>query len=132
LIDALFAVAAQRGAVIPAIPVADTLKQVSQDRIITGTTPRENLWQAQTPQVFRKDWLLDAYTRRAEFGAEVTDDAQLVEAAGHQVHVIDGDPGNIKITTRSDIFLADAILKSRPKPKPKGPAHPFADEDMWR
>ena len=116
---------------IPGIAVADTLKQAEKG-VITGTMPRQNLWLAQTPQVFRKDVLVEAYNRRAELGDSITDDAQLVEALGIKVNIIEGDPGNIKITTRSDVFLADAILKSRPKPKPKGPAHPFADEDMWR
>ena len=48
-----------------------------------------------------------------------------------QVHVVAGATTNIKITTKGDMYLADAILKSLPKPKPKGPAHPFAEEEMW-
>jgi len=132
LIDALFASVVQHGAVIPCVKVADTVKQVGSDRIVSATMPRGDLWLAQTPQVFRKDWLVEAYANRASLGKAITDDAQLVEAAGHKVHVIDGDPGNIKITTRADVLLADAILKCRPKPKPQGPSHPFADEQMWR
>jgi 2-C-methyl-D-erythritol 4-phosphate cytidylyltransferase len=54
-----------------------------------------------------------------------------MEAAGYAVHVVDGATTNIKITTRQDLFLADAILKSLPKPKPSGPVHPFAEEEMW-
>ena len=54
-----------------------------------------------------------------------------MEAAGHTVHIVDGATTNIKITTRQDLILADAILKALPKPKPKGPAHPFAEEEMW-
>ncbi|HEV3024159.1 MAG TPA: 2-C-methyl-D-erythritol 4-phosphate cytidylyltransferase, partial [Pirellulales bacterium] len=56
---------------------------------------------------------------------------QLVEAAGHPVYVVEGSAQNIKLTTKSDLFLAEAILKSRPKPKAAGPIHPFADEEMW-
>lgn len=130
MIDAVFAVAAQDGAAIPAIPVSDTIKQVAE-MTVQATPPRTNLWLAQTPQVFRKDWLIEAYANRKNIKGPITDDSQLVEAVGHPVRVVDGDPSNIKITTKRDIFLADAILKSRPKPKVVS-GHPFADEDMWR
>jgi 2-C-methyl-D-erythritol 4-phosphate cytidylyltransferase len=93
--------------------------------------PRQGLWLAQTPQVFRRDWLQEAYANRAKLGKHITDDAQLVEAAGHPVHVVEGAGSNIKITTRGDLHLAEAILKSMPKPKPAGPIHPFAEEEMW-
>lgn len=132
LIDATFDAAVKNGAAIPAIRVADTLKQVGADKVIQATPPRADLWFAQTPQVFRKDWLVEAYANRGNVVGTITDDAQLVEASGHPVHVVDGDPTNIKITSFKDLFLAEAILKSRPKPKAKGPSHPFADEEMWR
>lgn len=132
LIEAVFAEAVKHGAALPGVPIADTIKQVADKNRVKATMPRADLWLAQTPQVFRKDWLVEAYNRRAELGPEVTDDAQLVEAAGHIVRVVPGDPGNIKITARGDVFLAEAIMKSRPKPKPTGPQHPFADEDKWR
>lgn len=132
LIDAVLQAAVRHGAAIPAVRVADTLKQVGADKVIQATPERSNLWFAQTPQIFRKDWLVEAYAQRSKIAGPITDDAQLVEAAGHPVHVVEGDPSNIKITTFKDLFLADAILKSRPKPKPKGSSHPFADEDMWR
>lgn len=131
LIDAVFATAIGTGAAIPGVRVADTLKQVGPDKVIQATPPRNDLWFAQTPQVFRRDWIVEAYANRGKVAGPITDDAQLVEAVGHPVHVVDGDSTNIKITTFKDIFLADAILKSRPKPKAKGPSHPFA-EDMWR
>lgn len=130
-VAAIFAEAEKKGAVVPAVPVADTVKQVDAQHKITGTVSRKGLWLAQTPQIFRREWLVEAYARRAQLGKDVTDDAQLVEAAGHPVHVVEGPTTNIKITTRGDLFLADAILKSLPKPKPKGPAHPFAEEEMW-
>jgi 2-C-methyl-D-erythritol 4-phosphate cytidylyltransferase len=132
LIDSVFAAAAQHGAVVPGVRVADTVKQVGGDRRITATLPRGDLWLAQTPQVFRKDWLTEAYANRAKVAGVITDDAQLVEAAGHPVRVVDGDPNNIKITSRKDLLLAEAVLKARPKPKVQGSGHPFADEQMWR
>ena len=93
--------------------------------------PRKGLWLAQTPQVFRRDWLTAAYANRGRLGKDITDDAQLVEAAGHPVWLVEGSTGNVKITTREDLSLAEAVLKSRPKPKAAGPSHPFADEAQW-
>ena len=132
LIDAVFATAAAKGAALLAVRVTDTVKKVDGQNQVTATLPRQGLWLAQTPQAFRRDWLTDAYANRAKLGKDVTDDAQLVEAAGHQVHVVEGAPSNIKITSKSDLFLADAILKSQPKPKGSGPIHPFAEEEMWK
>ena len=131
LVGAVFAKAEQTGAALLAVPVADTLKQVNPQQQVQATVSRQGMWLAQTPQVFRRDWLEQAYVDRVKLGKDITDDAQLVEAAGHAVHVVPSEAGNIKITSRSDLFLAEAILKARPKPKPTGPIHPFADEEMW-
>ena len=131
LIDAVFAAAAKSGAAVLAVPVADTLKRVSGQHRVEATVPREGLWLAQTPQVFRKEWLVEAYAKRDKAGQDITDDAQLVEAAGHPVTVVEGAGTNIKITTKADLLLAEAILKARPKPKPTGPVHPFAEEAQW-
>jgi 2-C-methyl-D-erythritol 4-phosphate cytidylyltransferase len=132
LITNVFDLAQKTGAALLALSVIDTVKQVDAHKVVQATVPRQGLWLAQTPQVFRRDWLDAAYARRAELGQGITDDAQLVEAAGHQVHVVDGASTNIKITTRQDIFLAEAILKAMPKPKPSGPAHPFDEREMWK
>ncbi|HUS46616.1 MAG TPA: 2-C-methyl-D-erythritol 4-phosphate cytidylyltransferase [Phycisphaerae bacterium] len=126
-VDAVFAEARKTGAAILAIPVHGTLKKVSDARVIEQTVPRGDLWEAQTPQVFRRDLLVKAYEGNLE-GA--TDDAQLVEALGHPVSVVPGDPRNVKITTPRDLRLAAAVIRSLPKPKPKGPSHPFA-EAQW-
>ncbi|MFO0798735.1 MAG: 2-C-methyl-D-erythritol 4-phosphate cytidylyltransferase [Gemmataceae bacterium] len=133
LIDAVFGAAAEHGAALLAVPVADTLKRVdaATSRVV-GTTPRTGLWQAQTPQVFRRDWLLDAYARRAEVPQPVTDDAQLVEAAGYPVVVVTGSATNFKITTRDDLALAEVILKARTgvREADKPPVR-FDDEAKW-
>src|SRR5262249_33784896 len=100
LINSVFSQAAKTGAALLAIPVADTLKQVDANKQITATVSRKGLWQAQTPQVFRRGWLLEAYTNRGKLGKEITDDAQLLEAAGHPVHVVESAATNIKITTK--------------------------------
>jgi 2-C-methyl-D-erythritol 4-phosphate cytidylyltransferase len=129
-ISAVFAAAEQAEAAILAIPVGGTLKRVSAERLVEETVSREHLWEAQTPQVFRRAVLLEAYARRQGFAA--TDDAHLVERLGRRVAVVPGSPINLKITTKEDLRLAEQALKALPKPKFSGPAHPFADDDMWR
>lgn len=129
-IDAVFQAAEKTGAAILAIPVAGTLKRVGPDDRIQETLSRERLWEAQTPQVFRRELLLEAYAGREDFRA--TDDAQLVERLGHPVSVVPGSPMNIKIATKEDLRLAEQALKALPKPKLLGPLHPFAEDDMWR
>jgi 2-C-methyl-D-erythritol 4-phosphate cytidylyltransferase len=101
--------AARRGAAILAVPVTDTVKETGVERRITQTVPREKLWLAQTPQVFRKGLILEAY-RRARSSA--TDDARLVEELGHPVSVVRGSRTNIKVTSREDLLLVGAMLKS--------------------
>ena len=94
----------QSGAAILAVPVKDTIKKVKiQDtgfRILETITPRESLWAAQTPQGFRRDWLIRAYQ---DTGVNGTDDASLVEMMGWPVRIVRGSEANIKITTRADI-----------------------------
>jgi 2-C-methyl-D-erythritol 4-phosphate cytidylyltransferase len=128
-ISQVFDAAVESGAAILAIPVTDTLKRVSRDETIEATLPRADLWAAQTPQVFRRELLVEAYAKRAD--TPVTDDAQLVEQAGHRVTIVRGSPLNVKVTTRQDLRLAEQALKVLPKPRLDGPAHPFAD-DRWR
>lgn len=131
LTNAVFAKAEQTGAAMLAVPVSDTLKQVNPQQQITGTVPRQGVWAAQTPQVFKREILLEAYARRGQLSKEITDDAQLVEALGLKVHVVEGASTNLKITTKNDLILAEAVLKVLPKPEPKGPVHPFAEDEMW-
>jgi 2-C-methyl-D-erythritol 4-phosphate cytidylyltransferase len=132
LIDSVFAAARTHGAALLASRLTETVKRVDDKLLVRETVDRQGLWLAQTPQVFRRDWLTDAYARRTELGREITDDAQLVEAAGHPVHVVESSPTNVKITTKDDLALAAAILTSRPKPKGDRPFHPFAEEEMWK
>jgi 2-C-methyl-D-erythritol 4-phosphate cytidylyltransferase len=129
-IGKVFEAAQQSGAAILALPVSSTLKRVGANRTIEETISRKGLWEAQTPQVFSRQLLLDAYAKRGATAA--TDDAQLVEQIGHPVTIVPGSPVNIKIATKEDLRLAEQALRALPKPKFKGPAHPFADDDMWR
>jgi len=130
LIDKVFQQAVKSSAAILALGMTDSLKRGSSTEpvVIEQSLPRERLWLAQTPQVFSKEILIKAF-KNVPKGA--TDDSQVVEATGATVSIVVGSSSNIKITTRDDLFLADAILKSRPKPKANVSAHPFAD-DMFR
>ncbi len=128
-ISKIFEAAQKYDAVIPAHPISGTVKRAGKDLTIEETVPREGLWEAQTPQVFRREILLEAYAQRGGFSA--TDDAQLVERTGQKVTIVEGSSLNRKISTKEDLRLAEQILKVLPKPKLDGPAHPFAD-DMWR
>ena len=131
-IDAVFAAARTHGAALLAIPVADTIKRVGSDRLTTETVARDDLYLAQTPQVFRRDWLVRAYANRSQLREPATDDTRLVEAIGHRCAVVEGSPMNLKITTAADLRLATAILQAQTTPRREGPVHPFANERaMW-
>jgi 2-C-methyl-D-erythritol 4-phosphate cytidylyltransferase len=130
VIDTVFQTAEKCGAALPGVPVADTIKQVNNAMEIEATHARAGLWLAQTPQVFRRDWLEEAYQKRGEFKGTITDDAQLVEAAGRRVRIVPGAIENLKITSAEDLAMADRYLKSR-KPDPVKPRGPF-DDDLFR
>ncbi len=127
MIDAVFGEATRSHAAILGAPLTGTIKRVSTANVVEATVSRERLFEAQTPQVFRRDILIDAY-RQLKGG--VTDDAQAVEQAGQPVAVVLSDASNLKITTRADITLAGAILKSRPSTRPSKPMGAF-EEAQW-
>lgn len=93
-----------------ALPVADTLKRSAQGRS-TGTLDRNNLWAAQTPQMFRLARLQHAL---AAAGEAVTDEASAIEAQGLQPRLVRGDARNIKLTWPEDFALAEGLLRSEP------------------
>jgi len=96
---------------ILAVPVADTLKRADEDRRIAATEPREGLWQAQTPQMFRHGLLL-----RALRGAPlVTDEAAAVEGLGYRPLLVEGSARNLKVTFPSDLALAERFLEENPR-----------------
>jgi 2-C-methyl-D-erythritol 4-phosphate cytidylyltransferase/2-C-methyl-D-erythritol 2,4-cyclodiphosphate synthase len=96
--------ASEHGAAVPVVPVHDTVKRVEDDEVV-ASLDRSVLRLSQTPQGFRRDVLEAA--REATGDADVTDDAQCVEMAGRRVAVVDGEWGNVKITTPEDLALAD-------------------------
>lgn len=97
-------------AVIPVLPVADTVKAVDANGAVLGTPDRDGLRAVQTPQGFETDLLRRAYQRAGSSGA--TDDAALVENLGTPVHTVPGDPLAFKVTTALDLRLARAVLES--------------------
>ena len=106
LIDATIEAAAVHGAAIAALQSKDTVKRVDAG-VIVDTIPREEVYLAQTPQGFRRD-VLAAAVAVGRSGVEATDEAALAERAGYRVHVVDGDPANVKITTEEDLRAARA------------------------
>jgi 2-C-methyl-D-erythritol 4-phosphate cytidylyltransferase len=111
MFSACLSVAVQSGGALVAIPVADTLKQVENGNII-ATVARDGLWQAQTPQAFRRELLVEAHEWALREQISVTDDAQLFERRGLSVHLIAGSPLNLKITTPDDLAIANALVRS--------------------
>ncbi len=97
-------------AVIPVLPVSDTIKAVDANGVVIATPERAGLRAVQTPQGFQVSLLRKAYAQAG--GPAVTDDAAMVEQIGGQVHVVEGDPLAFKITTALDLLLAEAVLRS--------------------
>jgi len=93
---------------------------------------RTDLWEAQTPQVFKTELLKKAYANLDNLDkTTISDDAQLVEALDEEVTVVETDSSNIKITVGTDTAIAAAIIKNRTKAKPKGYQGPYNQEAMW-
>jgi 2-C-methyl-D-erythritol 4-phosphate cytidylyltransferase len=129
-VDKVITIAGQSGAAILACPVVATIKE-AKDSTIVKTVDRSNLWEAQTPQVFEAKLLRKAYENLKNLDKnKISDDAQLVEAIEKKVSIVETDSSNMKITRPSDIPIAEAILKNRPKLTPKGPIGPYI-EAQW-
>lgn len=125
------AVALKSGAAVSAVPVKATIKVSKRGSFVNYTPERKNLWEAQTPQVFKKSLLESAYkkadgnkfftplelsktqNKKSKSLTGFTDDAVLVESIGAKVKIVKGDYSNIKITTVEDIKIAEALLRNR-------------------
>ncbi|PJA78308.1 MAG: 2-C-methyl-D-erythritol 4-phosphate cytidylyltransferase [Nitrospirae bacterium CG_4_9_14_3_um_filter_51_5] len=105
--------AGHTGAAVVAMPIHDTVKRVDPSGLIQETLKREELWQIQTPQVFRYDWLVEAHQQAQQHQWDVTDDAALIERMGYPVSVVEGSCFNIKVTKPDDLVFGEAILKTR-------------------
>jgi 2-C-methyl-D-erythritol 4-phosphate cytidylyltransferase len=112
IFEACLSAASRAGAAIAAIPVSDTLKRVADNTII-ATIARAGLWQAQTPQAFRRAVLVAAHQRAVCEKIAATDDADLVERTGTRVEVVEASTTNIKITTPADLAIVEAIIAAQ-------------------
>lgn len=97
------------GAVLGA-PVKDTIKKVNHEQVIVETPKRSQLWQAQTPQVFRKEIIVNAYESAIQDNFVGTDDSSLVERIGENIKVVEGGRENLKITFPIDLKIAELII----------------------
>ena len=104
--------ARKTGACIVGVPVADTLKKVDTDAIISKTVNRQGVWMAQTPQVFHYNLIFRAHQQARKTNIAATDDAMLLEHMGVTVSIVVGNKSNLKITTPEDLYLAEALLKT--------------------
>ncbi len=109
-IDTVVALAAEERAALLAAPATDTIKRVEQGSVLT-TLNREVLYHAQTPQVFEYRLILEVHRQAAGNPEASTDDASLVEAAGVKVRVVEPTRLNLKVTTRLDLVIAEALLR---------------------
>ena len=109
-VDAVIARARGGVGAVAALPMSDTVKEVTEGARIARTVTRERLWRAQTPQGFPRAWLDEVY-RKQRNGDTATDDAELCERAGYPVEVVADLPHNLKITTPDDFRVAEALAR---------------------
>ncbi len=119
LIDRVLAAVAEGGAV-PALPVTETVKEEGGDGLVARTPDRSRLWNAQTPQAFRRHLLVSAYRRARDEKWSFTDDASVVERAGFPVRLVTGAPENLKITRPEDLEIAELIARRSNTPDGAG------------
>jgi len=129
MIRRIVAAAAESGAAVPAVAPVDSFREVYDEPYAENDSGREatsrivdrnRLRIVQTPQVFRADWLTEAY--RAEYDLRFTDDASVVEAAGHAVRLVEGERTNLKLTEPDDFVVAEALLAAREEREEENPA----------
>lgn len=162
MIERVFTAADKYGAALPGLAMGDTVKRVERERLegasrdkvqtsdpldtilrgetselgqvrkIAETVDRSGLYRVQTPQVFEKGLIVEAYAAlSAENAAGVTDDASVVERAGHDVFIAEGDAMNMKLTSPGDVALMEAVLRMRDEKSAKDRAvkQLFGDDD---
>jgi 2-C-methyl-D-erythritol 4-phosphate cytidylyltransferase len=117
LVERCLAALAGADAAIAAAPVTDTIKE-ADGHVVSATLDRSRLWAVQTPQAFRRPALEDALAQPPEALAAATDDAGLVEARGGVVRVVESSARNLKVTTPTDLKLAELLLADRLPPAP--------------
>ena len=106
----------ESGSALAAEPLADTLKRMGPEHRVVETVARESMWRAQTPQAAKRELMLEAFHAWPADGSAPTDEAMLLEAAGHHPVLVPSPSSNFKITTESDLELAQNILAARNTP----------------
>ena len=130
LLDALEAAAAKSGAAVPVVPIAGLFAKVGSDQTLGAAQEAAGWYEVQSPQVFARKVLEEAYANRAGLKGYLPDDAALVRANGYPVTTVPGSRYNVRIDTDEALKLAADYLKHLPKPKSKTPLTPF-DEAQW-
>jgi 2-C-methyl-D-erythritol 4-phosphate cytidylyltransferase len=111
LIDRCVEAAYEQGAAVVGLPARDTIKIVSEERFVRSTLERNSLWEIQTPQAFRRAWIMAAHDWAEHENIAATDDATLVERMGRPVFVLEGERTNLKITVPEDLWLAETLIR---------------------
>lgn len=102
--------AAANGSALAAVPVKSTIKVADEESRVAKTPNRSSLWEAQTPQIFKRELLIEAYHSPVNADYEAVDDASLVERIGHSPKLVMGNYSNIKLTTLEDLLIAQSFV----------------------
>ena len=112
-IERVFSAARKHGAAVLAAPITDTLKFADANQVVSGSIDRQNVFAMQTPQIFRRASLLEAYERISSNSLIVTDEVSAIEHAGGSIVIVPAQDDNLKITYAGDLPIAEFILKQR-------------------
>jgi 2-C-methyl-D-erythritol 4-phosphate cytidylyltransferase len=112
-IERVFSAAHKEGAAVLATPITDTLKLATSDGLICGSIDRENVFATQTPQIFARQLLVDAYDRVSRESRHITDEVSAVQAMGTKVVIVPAEDENMKITFPGDLPMVELILRQR-------------------
>jgi len=112
-IERVFSAARKHGAAVLGAPITDTLKFADANQVVSGSIDRQNVFAMQTPQIFRRQLLVDAYQRISEDSVTITDEVSAVEHAGGKIAIVAARDSNLKITYASDLPVAEFILEQR-------------------
>src|SRR6476619_7993403 len=112
-IERVFSAARKHGAAVLAAPSTDTLKFADANQVVSGSIDRQNVFAMQTPQIFRRQLLVDAYQRVAEDSVTITDEVSAIEHAGGKIAIVAAADSNLKITYAGDLPVAEFILEQR-------------------
>jgi 2-C-methyl-D-erythritol 4-phosphate cytidylyltransferase len=115
-IERVFALAQEHGAAALAEPITNTVKRADENRFVTGSVSREGLYAMQTPQIFSRKLLVDAYAALTAKNLSITDEVSAVEYFGGKVLLVPNEEFNVKITFPRDLLLAQSALTRRSSP----------------